>query len=190
MKTAIVMGCAALLLAGCDKGAEKSASGPMSAKEVADAMDSVKLEPGEWEATQEIIDVKMTGVPEGMPAGAMQQMIGQKNTVKHCVTPEQAANPGADFLAAQKDSKCTYDDMQMSGGVIKGAMSCSPPGNPKAVMKMTMNGTYLPASYAMAMETNLSGMPNGMAMQMKMKTSGKRIGPCAAGSEKGPRVPG
>ncbi|WP_164847347.1 DUF3617 domain-containing protein [Sphingobium algorifonticola] len=190
MKTVIVMGCAALMLAGCDKGAEQAATGPMSAKQVADAMDSVKLEPGEWEATQEIVDVKMTGVPEGMPAEAMKQMIGQKNTVKHCVTPEQAANPGADFLAAQKDAKCTYSDMRMAGGTIKGAMTCSPPDNPKATMKMTMNGTYLPASYAMAMETELTGMPNGMAMQMKMKTSGKRIGACPEGSGTDAKISG
>jgi len=187
MKAMILMGCAALLLTACDK---KAATGPMSAEQVADKMDSVKLEPGEWEATQEILDVQMTGLPEGAPAGAMKQMIGQKNTVKHCITPEQAAKPGADFLAAQKDAKCTYANMDMSDGVINGAMTCAAPDNPKAVMKMTLNGTYQPASYAMAMEMQSQGMQGGMGMTMKIKSQGKRIGDCPAGREATPKAPG
>jgi hypothetical protein len=179
MKTAISLCGAALLLVGCDKKAE---TGPMTAEQVADKMDSVKLEPGEWEATQEILDVQMTGLPEGSPAGAMKQMIGQKNTVKHCITPEQAAKPGADFLAAQKDAKCTYANMDMNNGTINGAMTCAAPGNPKAVMKMTLQGTYQPASYAMAMEMQSEGMQPGMGMTMKIKSQGKRIGDCPAGS--------
>ncbi|MDX3910268.1 MAG: DUF3617 domain-containing protein [Sphingobium sp.] len=179
MKTTILLCGAALFLVGCDKTAE---TGPMTAEQVADKMDSVKLEPGQWEATQEIVDVQMTGLPEGSPAGAMKQMIGQKNTVKHCITPEQAAKPGADFLAAQKDAKCTYADMDMNNGTINGAMTCSAPGNPKAVMKMTLQGTYQPASYAVAMEMQSEGMQQGMGMTMKIKSQGKRIGDCPAGS--------
>ncbi|GLI96624.1 DUF3617 domain-containing protein [Sphingobium sp. BS19] len=186
MKAAIFICGTALLLTGCDK----KETGPMSAEQVAEKMDSVKLEPGEWEATQEIVDVKMTGLPKGMPAEAMQQMIGKKNTIKHCVTPEMAANPSADFLAAQKDANCTYENMDMSGGTINGKMTCAAPNNTKAVMKMTLKGTYLPASYAMDMTMESQGMGEGMRMNMQMKSSGKRIGACPAGSETAPKAGG
>lgn len=189
MKAAILLCGTALLLGGCGKN-DTTASGPLSAEQVAKKMDSVKLEPGEWEATQEILDVQMTGLPKDAPANAMKQMIGQKNTIKHCITPEQAANPGADFLSAQKDAKCTYTNMDMSGGTINGAMTCGAPNNPKAVMKMTLKGTYQPASYAMAMEMESQGMQGGMAMKMKIKSSGKRIGDCPAGGSATPKAGG
>ncbi|MGK2909303.1 MAG: DUF3617 domain-containing protein [Sphingobium sp.] len=186
MKAAIMVCSAALLLSGCGKN-DKAASGPMTAEQVAKKMDTVKIEPGEWEATQEIVDVQMTGLPKDAPANAMKQMIGQKNTIKHCITPEQAAKPGADFLAAQKDAKCTYENMDMSGGTINGTMSCSAPNSPKAVMKMTLRGTYQPSTYAMAMEMESQGMQGGMGMTMKLKSSGKRIGDCPASAA--PKAP-
>lgn len=189
MKAGLLVCGAALLLSGCGKN-DKAASGPMTAEQVASKMNEVKLEPGEWEATQEIVDVQMTGLPKDAPASAMQQMVGQKNTVKHCITPEQAAKPGADFLAAQKDAKCTYANMDMTGGTINGAMTCSAPGNPKAVMKMTLKGTYQPASYAMAMEMQSEGMQQGMGMTMKIKSQGKRIGDCPAGAATAPKAGG
>ncbi|AUW58150.1 hypothetical protein C1T17_08550 [Sphingobium sp. SCG-1] len=187
MKAAILVFGAALLLTGCGKN-DKAATGPMTAEQVASKMDEVKLEPGEWEATQEILDVQMTGLPKDAPANAMKQMVGQKNTVKHCITPEQAAKPGADFLAAQKDAKCAYANMDMNNGIISGTMTCSAPNNPKAVMKMMLKGTYQPTSYAMAMEMQSEGMGGGMGMTMKIKSEGKRIGDCPAGAATTPKA--
>ena len=92
MKAAILICGTALLLSGCGKN-DKAATGPMTAEQVASKMNEVKLEPGEWEATQEILDVQMTGLPKDAPANAMKQMVGQKNTVKHCITPNKRSSP-------------------------------------------------------------------------------------------------
>jgi hypothetical protein len=182
MKAAFLLTASAVLisLSACGKAPEKG--GNITAEDVAEKMSSVKLTPGQWEATQEVIDVKMTGLPEGAPDVA-KAMVGHKTTVKHCITPEQAEKPSADFLAAQKDAKCTYSNMEMAGGTITAATNCQIPQQPGATMKMAMKGTYMPDHYAIAIDVDSSGMANGMGMTMKMKSSGKRIGECPPGGE-------
>jgi len=171
---------AVLALAGCGKGEDKAGSGaPQSVEEVAKEMDMVQLQPGEWETTTEMVDMKIEGAPEGMPADAMKGAIGHKTSVRSCITPEQAAKPNADFVAAQKDSKCTYSDFAMVGGTIKGTVSC--PGEQGGKMTASMNGSYQPTSYALTMTMNMDGIQPGMKMVSTMKTTGKRIGDCPAG---------
>lgn len=172
-------------LSGCDKSKDQGgeASANMSAAQVAGEMKKISLQPGEWEMVQEITDVTIEGAPKEMPADMMRSMIGRKTTIKDCVTPEEAANPSADFLAAQKDSKCTYSGFEMAGGVIKGSVSC--PAGEGGAMTASMQGIYQPTSYAMTMESKMAGMagPQGpMSMHMKMKTTGKRIGECKPGA--------
>lgn len=176
---------ALLALSACgksDDGAGAGSGAKQSAEQVASEMKKVSLQPGEWETTVEIVDVQMEGAPKGMPAGAMDAMKGRKTVTKNCVTPEQAANPNADFLTAQKDSKCTYSGFEMSGGMIKGAVSC--PGGEGGTAEVAMKGIYTPTSYTMTMEMDSAGMGGasapGMKMHMKMKSSGKRIGECPA----------
>lgn len=186
MKAILLASTAALLaLSACSKPQEPDTdvAGSISANEVAEKMNSVKLEPGEWEATQEILDVDVTGLPEGVPPEAMTRMIGQRTSYKHCVTPEQAANPSADFLSAQKDADCAYGDMAMADGKVKAEMSCAVPQQQEGRMKIAMNGTYLPDSYDMDMDVTAAGLPNGIGMTMKMKSIGKRIGDCPAGAD-------
>jgi len=177
----VLAGSAMLTLAACDKGPDAARN--QSAGEVASELKKVSLRPGEWETTQEVVDVKIEGAPEGMPSGVMEGMKGRKTTVKTCITPEQAANPSADFLTAQKDSKCTYSGFEMAGGEIKGAISCpSPDGKGKA--DITIDGSYGAETYQMNMEMQAAGMggaqTTGMSMHLKMRTSGKRVGECPA----------
>ena len=113
-----------------------------------------------------------------MPPEALRQMVGQNTSVSNCVTPEQAARPSANFLAAQKDSNCTYRDFSMKSGRMTGTMSCAAPGMPGS-MVMTMEGSYRPTSYEMKMDMQSSGMPGGMNMKIRARTTGKRIGDCA-----------
>lgn len=180
----MLAGGALLALAGCGKGEDKAgSSAPQSVEEIADEMGKVQLEPGEWETTTELVDMKIEGAPAGMPADAMKGAIGHKTTIKTCITPEQAAKPEADFLAAQKDSKCTYSDFAMVGGTIKGTVSC--PGEQGGKMTASMSGSYQPTSYAMTMTMNMDGMQPGMKMVSTMKTTGERIGACPAETTKG-----
>jgi hypothetical protein len=148
-----------------------------SAEEVAEEMSSLKIEPGQWEATNEILSASAKGLPDS----ALEQMTGKKDTVRDCITPEQAERPSANFLAAQKNMDCAYRDFSMQGGRMKGAMTCTGPQMPGQVV-MEMDGEYGPRSYAMNMDMNASNLPGGMTMTIKAKTTGRRIGECDTGS--------
>ncbi|MCB2014261.1 MAG: DUF3617 domain-containing protein [Sphingobium sp.] len=179
----LVSGVALIGLSACGKSDDQSASGDAQGmEEVASEMKKIALQPGEWETTSEIVDIQMEGAPQGMPAGALDAMKGRKTTVKKCVTPEEAANPDADFLTAQKDSQCTYSGFEMANGAIKGNVSC--PGENGSTADVAMEGIYTSDSYTMTMDMDAAGMgggtPAGMKMRMKMKISGKRVGECPA----------
>lgn len=187
MRTIAIMlaGSALLALGACDKGEDKAQSGAgeaQSAQEIAAQVKKVSLQPGEWETTSEIVDAKIENAPEGMPAGMMDAMKGRKTMVKNCITPAQAENPDADFLAAQKDGRCTYSGFEMAGGTIKGTVTCA--GGEGGTATMKMEGIYTPASYTTTVDMVSAGMGGAqardMTMHMTTKVSGKRIGECPA----------
>ena len=165
-----ILTCAALLtLAACGSADKK---GEQSAEEVAKEMAALKMRPGQWEATNEVVSATAPGIP----ADALRGMVGNKSTVSNCVTPEQAEKPSANFLAGQKDSDCTYQDFSMNDGRMTGTMSCTVPGMPgKTVMKM--DGKYSPVAYDMNMDMQVA-MPGGAKMNVKARTTGRRTGEC------------
>jgi hypothetical protein len=171
MRIGYLLGATALLLAGCGEPALK---GNMTAEEVADELSQMKIRHGQWEATSEILSASAPG----MPAQAMKQMIGRKTNVTNCITPEQAAKPNANFLAAQKGSNCTYQDWSMSGGEMRGTMTCEGGGAPGQVV-MKMDGRYGEESYEMTMDMETTGLPGGMSMNVKARTLGRRLGECS-----------
>ncbi|MBF6602493.1 MAG: DUF3617 domain-containing protein [Sphingorhabdus sp.] len=166
---------ASALMVGCSNNtADADNDGNISADEVAKVMNEVTLEPGEWENTVEIVDIKIAGLPEGAPTNMMDSM--KTTTVsKSCITEEQARNPGAEFFAAQEKTNCTVKKFDMSGGAISSEMSCANAGAP-GEMTMIMNGQYGPSSYDMTMQMN--GGAGGMKMDITAKSNGKRIGKC------------
>lgn len=163
----------ALMLAGCDGAGEGERN--MTAEEVAGELESMQIEPGQWEATSEILSASAPG----LPADVLKSMVGQKTTVSNCITPEQAAKPSANFLAAQQNSNCTYQDWSMEGGRMTGTMTCTGGGAPGQVV-MKMNGTYGSTSYDLGMDMNTTGLPNGATMTIKARTTGRRTGECTA----------
>lgn len=190
MRTIAIMlaGSALFALGACGKSEDKAESGggeAQSAQEIAAQVKKVSLQPGEWETTSEIVDARMDNAPEGMPAGMMDSMKGRKTTIRNCVTPEQAENPGADFLAAQKDGRCTYSGFEMAGGAIKGTVTCTSQEGGSATMKM--EGVYSPTSYTTTVDMVSAGMGGAQARDMTMhmitKVSGKRIGECKAAAK-------
>ncbi len=173
----VLLGSAALLaLVSCGKKDEQTGR-QQSAQEVAKEISAMKMEPGQWEATNEIVSASAPG----LPANALSQMVGQKTTVSNCVTPEQAARPSANFLAAQKNSDCTYQDFSMEDGRVRGTMSCKG-GQVPGQMVMKMDGRYNAQSYELDMEMTASEMPEGMSMVLKAKTTGRRTGECTGGA--------
>ena len=138
----------------------------------------MKIEPGQWEATNEIVSVSAPGVPAEAMA-SLKGMVGQKSTVSNCITPAQAAKPSANFLAAQQNNNCTYQGWNMEDGKMTGTMTCETAGMPgKVVMKMA--GDYGPTAYNLDMNMNTTGLPGGMTMTIKAKTTGRRVGECSA----------
>ena len=164
---------ALLLLGACGDRAEKQPQ-EMSAQDVAKQLSGVKIQPGQWEATNVIVSAS----GPGLPADVLQRMVGRKTVKNNCVTPEQAARPQANFLAAQENSDCTYQDFQMAGGKMSGQMTCSGGEMPGDVV-MKMNGDYGPQSYDMVMDMTTAGLPGGMALTIKARTTGRRVGDCA-----------
>jgi hypothetical protein len=160
-------------LAACSSEPEQKADGNMTAEQVAEQLKDMKIEPGQWEATNEILSASAPGVP----ADALKSMVGQKSTVSNCITPEQAAKPSANFLAAQQSNNCTYQDWNMDDGKMTGTMTCQGGGMPgKVIMKMT--GDYGPTAYNLDMDMNTTGMPGNITMNIKAKTTGRRVGEC------------
>jgi hypothetical protein len=173
MKQFLLASTILLTLAACGKSEEGR---KQSAQEVAAEMAALKMEPGQWEATNEILSATAPGLPEQ----ALKQMVGQKTNVRNCVTPEQAAKPSANFLAAQKNSNCTYQDFSMENGRMTGTMICSG-GQVPGQMEMKMAGEYSARSYSMNMDMNAKNMPGGMTMAVKARTTGRKIGECTPG---------
>lgn len=163
---------ALLMLAGCERE-QQPGPASMSEEEVAAQLAKVKVEPGQWEATTEIVSAK-----GALPAEALEQMAGRRTSASNCITPEQAARPSAKFLAAQQDSDCTYQDFQMEGGKISGRMSCSG-GQMLGEMVTVMNGDYGPESYDMTMQMETPGLPGGDKIEITARTQGRRVGECS-----------
>lgn len=165
------------LIGGCsDEGADHDGDGKITAEEVAEEMNKVTLEPGEWENTVEIVDVSIEGLPAGAPTGMMDSMKGKVTTSKSCITEEEAENPGAQFFAAQEKTNCEVKKFAMSGGAVSSEMACANMGGAPGEMTMKMDGQYGPSSYEMTM--NMLGGAAGMKMDISAKSNGKRIGKC------------
>jgi hypothetical protein len=157
--------------AGCGQQPQEQKTGPQTAEQVAEEMASMKLEPGQWEATNEVISASSPALPKE----ALQQMTGQKTTVSNCVTPEQAAKPSANFLSAQKGLDCTYEDVAMRGGKIAGTMSCRGGAIPGEV-RTRLSGTYEAERYEINMKMETGVGPASITIDAR--TTGRRVGEC------------
>jgi hypothetical protein len=175
----LVLLSATALLAACgqkpaDKGVDAS-TGSQSLDEVKAQARKVQLKPGQWEGSFTLESLDMKGMPQGTPPGMAEQMkSAMARTMRYCVTPEQAANPDGKVFSGQENKDCAYSGFDASGGSVKGQVICKTNG---ATMTMVMAGSYAPERFDMHMDMQQAGLPNGMSMAMKAKTSGKWIGP-------------
>lgn len=163
---------AALLVACSCSG--NDAPREMTAEQVAEELKAMKIQPGQWTATTEVV-----GVDAPVGGDVLKQMVGQKSSKSDCVTPEQAAKPSAAFLAVQQTSNCTYRDWSLEGGRIQGTMTCDGGQIPGQVV-MTMTGAYASTRYDLDMNMKTAGLPGGAALTVKAKSSGRRTGECSA----------
>ncbi len=169
---------AALLLAtACGTPDEKRRD--QSAEDVANQLAGLAIEPGLWETSSEVVGVS---APD-LPFQVQRRMIGPRPSSRACITPEQAARPDANFLAARAGGRCSYRDFSMQGGRIGGAMTCPEPGLPRPT-EATMQGRYEPRAYALDMRMEMA-MPDGALMVLEVRGRGRRIGHCPPAPTKG-----
>ncbi len=149
-------------MAGC----RESEPANLSTEQVARQLESMEIEPGLWALGSEVIDVSAPDLPREI----RNRMIGPRPGMRHCITPDQAASPSANFLAGRGDGACRYRAFSVEGGRIEGDMVC-----PDAEARMT--GTYSAERYDMRMEMR-SPMPGGAVMTLQVRSTGERIGAC------------
>ena len=183
MKTHLILTAAALALAACGSGADKageggngSAAGNAGGGSVGSAS-AVNLQPGEWEMTMNVVDVKVEGLPEGV-ADSMKKEGGK--ATRTCMTEEEAKGPKADMFTKDNPGNCRTEGFSWSGGRIQGKTICDGQGG-AGKTQMTMDGRYSPQSIDMTMKSETDMM--GKAMTMEMRLSGRRVGECTAATK-------
>lgn len=179
---------AALTLAACGGGdvSLTNASPEEVAKKV-DAAGGVRFNPGKWETTMQTVSVDIPGLEGPMKQQMTDMMLKKVQTSTACITEDQAKSPPAEVLA-RTQGRCKYENFKMDGGKIDGTLVCPAQGDGQGMgaggaMKMRIAGTFDGDSFAIDNDMQATS-PNGPAMTIKAKTSGKRIGDCSAEEKK------
>ena len=168
-------GLGALALSGCGSSDTVTAENE-SLESVAKKVSESDLRPkaGRWET---MVKSDMSGLPAELRAAVAKQ---QETPTVTCLTPEQAAKPGGDFMQGMKDSGCKYDSFTMAGGKLDSILTCDMGGGSKRTM--TSSGTYAPDHYSITMKSEGSGA--GAGPNMNMTVTSRLVGACD-GSELG-----
>ena len=157
----------AFALAACGEREARN----MSVEEVAGQLSSMRIEPGLWELTSEVLEVRGPDLPREV----RNRMVGPRPRLRHCITPEQAARPSANFLAGRPDRGCVYRTFAARDGRMTGETICPD-------TRTRMEGRYGPRAYDMRMEME-SPVPGGEAMTLELRARGRRIGDCPEGAK-------
>jgi len=200
MKTRLILGAAALALASCgSSGGDKAGEGGNGSASVGAANRSAAAEapstaapsggggggdfiqPGEWETKVESMEVDAPGMPQGVKDMMADAMGSMKTTIRDCVTPEEAKRPNADLFAGKDKGNCTSSDFSMSGGRMRGTISCPAGDGQPGSMTMVMDGQFSPQSYTV--NQNMTTDAGGSKMTIKARVSGRRLGECTAATK-------
>ena len=122
--------------------------------------------PGLWEIAVTINSADMPGAP----AAIAKMMVGKTVTVKHCITPEDAARGPQDML--KSDKSCVFTKYSMAGGKLNSEMTCTRGGS---TVTAVSSGSFTPTSFTATGRSTVSGQ---MPMTTNATTVGKRIGDC------------
>ena len=141
------------------------ASACMAIASAADAQ-RTGLMPGQWEIVTTIESMEMPGAPPGMA----NMMKGHPTTIRHCLTPEEAARGPQDIMKAGK--ACSFTHYSMVGGRLSSQMVCKMGGG---TMTATSTGSFTPTGFT---TRGRSVMTGGHAMTMTASGVGRRIGDC------------
>jgi len=161
---------AALLLAGCGGGNEAPRN--MTREEVKAEVADVRVSPGEWEHSTQVLSVSAPDMPRELAA----QMQQRRTAFRYCITPEQAAESRVSEAIARPGQGCTVRGFTMQSGRMDGQMVCRE-GSPGEVSTV-MSGSYSPESFDYRSQIEMPApMANGR-MRLEVRTTGRRIGEC------------
>lgn len=177
MRTIAAALIAAIALAGCDRHRvnEVNASVDDVANAVAQAGPSIRLQPGRWETSGELVELSAPGMPPQAQEMMKKQMTANASRVAVCLRQEDVEKPSAGFFG-QTSKDCRFDHYRMDGGSIDAKMTCAPPGG--GTVSTTMTGTYGADHYDMQMSSQMAGLGARQPMTMRMKVSSRRVGDC------------
>ena len=166
------------VIAACGETAPEAgnAGAQTAPSDVARQLARVEVRPGLWEVASEIVSASQPGMPHMLA----ERMKGPRGTGRHCITPEQAARPDANFLAGRRSGQCSYRDFTMLGGRIAGTMACRDPAG--AETSARMSGTYRAENFDMRMDLETPGL-GGATLNVVVRQSGRRIGDCVREGE-------
>lgn len=125
------------------------------------------IQPGKWQTTVEILEMKMPGAPPGVTAALNSH---KPMTTVTCVTPEMATRGPQNMM--NRDKACRFAKYSMAGGQIASDMTCT---RPTGTMHVVSAGTYTAFSYSVIGHATSTGR---MSMTMTTRTSGRRLGSC------------
>lgn len=165
-----------IALAACSNEPEvkmENASVSEVAQEMRDVGTARVLNPGKWQHKVTMLELDMPGMPPEARS-MMQQAMGQEQQVEHCLTPEQAKKPSADFFA-RADQNCRYDHFNWGDGKIDMKLNCT---TPEGRMTMVQTGEYQPDGYTMDVTQIIDGGGAARRMTIKAKVDARRVGDC------------
>lgn len=179
MRQLIVLAAAVsgLSLASCG-GAEETADAPggLSRDEVANrAEDIVRLEPGQYRSTAELVSIDIPGAPAQVLEMMKQSMGGRGTTSEYCLTPEEAAKGYEEMAKNSAEGDCSFQRFDVDGRDIDAEMTCKSPGGEDARMRLAGTGTSTSSDMTMTMEMTIPEMGKGT---MVMRAKHERIGDC------------
>lgn len=166
---------APFVLAACGSQPSVKAENASVAEVAEKTREAIRMVPGEWKGTTEVVAMDIPG----MPAGAMNQT-KTKTDYTSCLTKEQAEKPPAEMFGGKSGGDCRYEKFTVAGGKLDAVMICTPKGSGE--MRMTMSGEFGAEKYDVTNDMTMKMPANagGQTMTMKARVSGARVGACKA----------
>ena len=161
------------MVAGCGQAGDSgngTAAAP-GANPLAGGTAAVTLQPGQWETTMQMEAPGMANLPPGVTPPTVRPI-----TSNVCITPEQAANPGAEAMSGNAQGNgCRTENFSFANGRIQGTSICERDG---VQARTTMTGQYTPTSYEMTIQSQTQ--IEGTTQNSTMRVTARRIGECPA----------
>jgi len=178
MRKAVVLPLVSVfMLAGCGGGSDEPAAsedGEAAAGNAVAAADAVKVRPGLYKFSTEILEISIPGMPADIAKQTANSM-ASSTSVTQCISEEEAEQAAKDMVSKQgqaADGGCTFKKYEISGSAIDTEMTCSGAGGESGTIRTT--GTIGAEGMDVVAEAEFPGMKT----RTRVKT--ERVGDCPA----------